>query len=139
MPLSRRHILYVEDHEDTREFVTLVLQQRNFQVTSCTTIANGVKLACENRFDLYLLDSWLPDGSGLELCKRIREFDGLTPILFYSAAAYEVDKEAALNCGAQGYLIKPTQNSDLCDIVSSLIDKAVLTRQPRAQEALSFT
>lgn len=124
MPINKHHILYIEDHEDTRELVTLVLRQRDFEVTSCTTIENGVKLACENSFDLYLLDSWLPDGSGLDLCRRIREFDGFTPILFYSAAAYEVDKELALKCGAQGYLTKPTQNSELCDLVSSLIDSS---------------
>ena len=124
MRINRDHILYIEDHEDTRELVTLVLQQKNYEVTTCGTMETGVKLAFENRFDLYLLDSWLPDGSGLDLCKRIREFDGLTPILFYSAAAYEVDKDLALECGAQGYLIKPTQNSELCDLVSVLIDRS---------------
>ncbi|PWT88100.1 MAG: hypothetical protein C5B55_13665 [Blastocatellia bacterium] len=120
----RRRILYIEDHEDTRELVTLVLRQKNFDVTTDSTIANGIKLAVEHNFDLYLLDSWLPDGSGLDLCKRIREFDTFTPILFYSAAAYEVDRDNALKSGAQGYLIKPSQTSDLCDMVASLIDKA---------------
>jgi DNA-binding response OmpR family regulator len=129
MPINKHHILYIEDHEDTRELVTLVLSQRDFEVTSCTTIESGVKLAYEKSFDLYLLDSWLPDGSGLELCKRIREFDGFTPILFYSAAAYEVDKELALKCGAQDYLTKPSQNSELCDLVSMLIAKSARTRR----------
>ena len=124
MRIDRHHILYIEDHEDTRELVTLVLQQKNYEVTTCATMETGVKLACENRFDLYLLDSWLPDGSGLDLCKKIREFDRFTPILFYSAAAFEVDKDLALECGAQGYLIKPSQNSELCDLVSLLIDKS---------------
>lgn len=126
MQINKHHILYIEDHEDTRELVTLVLRQRDFEVTSCTTIESGAKLAYENSFDLYLLDSWLPDGSGLDLCRRIREFDGITPILFYSAAAYEVDRELALKCGAQGYLIKPSQNSELCDVVSMLITESVL-------------
>jgi DNA-binding response OmpR family regulator len=83
-----------------------------------------VRLASEERFDLYLLDSWLPDGSGLDLCRRIRKFDPVTPIFFYSAAAYEADKNMALSAGAQAYLIKPSQTSELCDLVSSLIDKA---------------
>jgi DNA-binding response OmpR family regulator len=126
MPINKHHILYIEDHEDTRELVTLVLRQRDFEVTSCTTIESGLKLAYENRFDLYLLDSWLPDGSGLDLCRRIREFDGITPILFYSAAAYEVDRELALKSGAQGYLIKPSLNTELCDLVSMLITESVL-------------
>jgi two-component system, OmpR family, alkaline phosphatase synthesis response regulator PhoP len=129
MPMNKHHILYIEDHEDTRELVTLVLTQRDFEVTSCTTIENGVKLAYENSFDLYLLDSWLPDGSGLDLCRKIREFDRYTPILFYSAAAFEIDKELALRCGAQGYLIKPSQNSELCDLVSMLIAKSARSQR----------
>ena len=74
-----------------------------------------------NSYDLYLLDSWLPDGSGLDLCRKIREFDERTPILFYSAAA-EIDRELALSNGAQGYLTKPTLNTELCDLVSRLIN-----------------
>jgi DNA-binding response OmpR family regulator len=124
MPLNKHHILYIEDHEDTRELVTLVLRQRDYEVTTCPTIEIGMKLACEKAFDLYLLDSWLPDGSGLDLCRKIREFDEFTPILFYSAAAYEGDKELALKCGAQGYLTKPSQNSELCDLVSMLIEES---------------
>jgi DNA-binding response OmpR family regulator len=46
----------------------------------------------------------------------------LTPILFYSAAAYDADREDALNSGAQGYLIKPSQTSELCSLVSTLIN-----------------
>ena len=120
MPMKKQ-ILYVEDHEDTRELVSFVLAQQNYDVTTSSTIEHGVRLACENSYDLYLLDSWLPDGSGLELCRKIREFDLKTPIVFYSAAAYEMDRELALQSGAQGYLTKPTQNTELCDLVSSLM------------------
>ena len=124
MQLNKRRVLYVEDHEDTRELITIVLRQRDFEVANAHTVDLGVRLASEERFDLYLLDSWLPDGSGLDLCRRIRKFDPVTPILFYSAAAYEADKNMALGAGAQAYLIKPSQTSELCDLVSSLIDKA---------------
>ena len=124
MQLNKRRVLYVEDHEDTRELITIVLRQRDFEVANAHTVDLGVRLASEERFDLYLLDSWLPDGSGLDLCRRIRKFDQVTRILFYSAAAYEADKNMALGAGAQAYLIKPSQTSELCDLVSSLIDKA---------------
>jgi two-component system OmpR family response regulator len=115
-------VLYIEDHDDTRELVTLVLEQRSYEVVSGTTIESGVALAASQHFDLYLLDSWLPDGSGLDLCRQIREFDKATPILFYSAAAYEIDRDQALACGAQAYLVKPSQPSELCNLVSSLIE-----------------
>ena len=87
-----------------------------------STIETGLALARSQDFDLYVLDSWLPDGSGLDLCRRIREFDKVTPILFYSAAAYESDKDLAIGSGAQAYLIKPSQPSELCNLVVSLIE-----------------
>jgi two-component system OmpR family response regulator len=115
-------VLYIEDHEDTRELVTLVLEQRSYEVVTGSTIKSGVDLAGSQNFDLYLLDSWLPDGSGLDLCRQIREFDKATPIVFYSAAAYENDRSEALDSGAQAYLVKPSQPSELCNLVSSLIE-----------------
>jgi DNA-binding response OmpR family regulator len=115
-------VLYIEDHDDTREMVTLVLEQKSFEVVTGSTIESGVALAGDQSFDLYLLDSWLADGSGLDLCRRIREFDNETPILFYSAAAYEIDREQAIKSGAQAYLIKPSQPSELCNLVTSLIE-----------------
>ena len=117
-------VLYIEDHEDTRELVTLVLEQRSYEVVTGSTVKSGVALAGSQQFDLYLLDSWLPDGSGLELCKQIREFDKFTPILFYSAAAYESDRDLAIKSGAQAYLIKPSQPSDLCNLVTALIESS---------------
>ena len=119
---STPRVLYIEDHEDTRELVTLVLEQKNYEVVTGSTIENGVMLAGSQQFDLYLLDSWLPDGSGLDLCRQIRKFDKVTPILFYSAAAYEIDRDLALKCGAQAYLIKPSQPSELCNLVTSLVE-----------------
>ena len=133
MQSEKRRVLYIEDHEDTRELVTLLLSQKSFEVVTGTTIESGIALALAEKFDLYLLDSWLPDGSGMDLCRRIREFDQTTPILFYSAAAYASDQEMALQSGAQGYLTKPSQPSDLCRIVSELIEKSGgAVRQHRA-------
>ena len=116
-------VLYIEDHDDTRELVTLILEQKSIVVVTGSTIESGVALAGSQEFDLYLLDSWLPDGSGLDLCKQIREFDKATPILFYSAAAYEVDRDKAIKSGAQAYLIKPSQPAELCHLVSTLIER----------------
>jgi len=88
-----------------------------------STIESGVALAGSQHFDLYLLDSSLPDGSGVDLCRRIREFDKATPIVFYSAAAYEIDRDEAIKSGAQAYLVKPSHPSELCNLVTSLIER----------------
>ena len=124
MPNKTARILYIEDHEDTRELVTLLLAQKSYEVITGSTIKTGVALAGSESFDLYLLDSWLPDGSGLELCQQIRTFDKTTPILFYSAAAYAADHELALQSGAQAYLVKPSQPAELCELVTDLIERS---------------
>src|SRR5262249_46363983 len=78
-----------------------------YNVMFARDVEEGLRLARQLRFDLYILDNWLPDGSGVGLCRLIREFDPQTPILFYSAAAYLRDKQEALRAGAQAYFVKP--------------------------------
>ncbi|MDX6613883.1 MAG: two-component system, OmpR family, response regulator [Blastocatellia bacterium] len=130
METRQHHVLYIEDHLDTRELVTLVLAKCNYRVTTGSTLADGLNLAREHHFDLYMLDSWLPDGSGIDLCKSLREFDPSTPIMFFSGAAYESDKQTAINSGAQGYIIKPAHLDKLCSEVSKLIGMYPRKREP---------
>jgi two-component system, OmpR family, response regulator len=120
---SNRRVLYVDDHADTVEMVTLMLEAGGFEVLTRSNFQDGLKAASAQKFDLFLLDLWLPDGSGLDLCRKIREFDAKTPVVFYSAAAYEGDREAALDSGGQGYLIKPTDSLDLCARLFELLAK----------------
>lgn len=117
-------VLYIEDHDDTRELVRILLERQSYEIVTGATIKSGVALASSQQFDLYLIDSWLPDGSGVELCRQIRQFDKVTPILFYSAAAYESDRQQALASGVQAYLVKPSHTSDLYKLVASLIGPA---------------
>ena len=117
-------ILYVEDDQDTRELVALMLAGSNYKVVPAETHDDALLLARANQFDLYLIDNWLPGGSGIDLCKKLREFNSWTPILFYSGAAYERDKQQALDAGAQGYLVKPVDNDELIEEVSRIISEA---------------
>jgi two-component system OmpR family response regulator len=117
-------ILYVEDDPDTRELVALVLGQESHQVMLAKSMDEALLLARLMRFDLYILDNWMPGGSGIELCRRLREFDPVTPVLFYSGAAHDVDKIEALATGAQAYLTKPAHNEDLVEVVSRLISQS---------------
>jgi DNA-binding response OmpR family regulator len=119
-PLNPR-ILFVEDHEDTRELMALILRDFQYDVATAATINESLELAKSNQFNLFILDSWLIDGSGIDLCKQIRQFDDRTPILFYSGAAYEKDKYLAMSSGAQGYLIKPVEVPELLATIEGLI------------------
>jgi DNA-binding response OmpR family regulator len=118
---KRKHILLVEDKEDDRGIVEFKL--REYKLALAYDFDDGLRLARQGYFDLYILDNWLPGGSGIGLCRRIREFDPHTPILFYSAAAYDHDIQEALRSGAQAYLIKPVNIDEFGQMVARLISR----------------
>jgi len=118
--LSR--VLCVDDDEDAGEMLSLLLKSRRIEVTCAQSAAEAwlkIKAEC---FDLYLLDAWLPQLDGFEFCRQIREFDSNTPILFYSGAAYDADKQKGIAAGANAYLTKPDVEG-LIETISNLIAK----------------
>jgi len=117
-------ILVTEDHADTRDLLAFVLTKNNCKVMLADCTDQALYLAQTNSFDLYLLDNWIVGGSGITLCKQLREFDSTTPILFYSGAAYQSDKQEAFASGAQAYLVKPADNDELLETVRRLIIEA---------------
>lgn len=121
MATSKGRILCTDDNEDTRQLLILILTQSGYDVT-CTDDPNKVvELIKTKVFDLCLMDNWMPGLSGEDLCKRIREFDTETPILFYSGAAFDADKKRAREAGAQGYLVKPVLEDELTAEVERVI------------------
>jgi len=66
----------------------------------------------------------MPEISGLELCRRIRELDPQTPIVFYSGAAFERDRKKALECGASDYIVKPIEFDLLAERLKAAVDSA---------------
>jgi DNA-binding response OmpR family regulator len=128
MKFPTGRILYVEDDEDTRELVTYVLAKSDYKVIAAANGDDALMLARTNDFDLYVIDNWMSGGSGIDLCKKLREFDTRTPILFYSGAAYERDKQQAFAAGAQGYLIKPAGPDELIAEVTRIVSVASRTK-----------
>jgi CheY-like chemotaxis protein len=103
----RRRVLYVDDDEDSREMLSTLLRFSRIETKGVETAAQALSLIRAERFDLYLLEAWLPDLDGFELCRRMRAFDQHTPILFYSGAAYDADKKMGIEAGADAYVTKP--------------------------------
>ncbi len=91
MKAPQSRILLVEDHEDTCELVAYILMDSDYLVDTTSTIEAALKLVESQNYDLFIFDSTLPDGSGVELCRVVRKLDQLTPIVFYSGLAYEKD------------------------------------------------
>ena len=121
---SECHILFVEDDADTREMVCFVLERDGYKVTCAPTVAEALELVKQEKFDLYLLDSLLSDGTGVELCQLIRGFDPHTPVVFYSGSAYEADIKKALSAGAQDYLVKPCAIKELEETLDKHLEDA---------------
>jgi DNA-binding response OmpR family regulator len=117
-------VLYVEDHDDTRALMTMMLEHAGFKVIPAESAAQCLELAqtSDQRFDLYLLDHTFPDASGVSLCMLLREFDQTTPIIFYSSRALPQEKEAALKAGAQDYLVKPNDLFHVAQHVAKWIE-----------------
>lgn len=105
--LTRPRVLYADDNEDDCFMLSTMLGFSNIETKSANTIDEALKLAQAEQFDLYLLDTRFPEGSGLELCRQLREFNPQTPIVFYSGDAYEDDKAKGFAAGADAYLVKP--------------------------------
>lgn len=118
---KQERILYIEDHKDSREMLAEMLSYSGYTVATATTVADSLTLARRDRFDLYILDSRFPDGTGVDLCRRIRLFDPNTPIIFFSSAAYKHDIEAGIAAGAQAYLTKPTGIYLIVGVISRLL------------------
>jgi DNA-binding response OmpR family regulator len=104
---TRYRILYVDDHDDSRWMMKVLLEMWNYEVALAGAADEGLHLAQSEHFDLYLLDTHLPEESGFELCRRICGVCGHAPVVFISTAPYETDKDRGLQAGAIAYLTKP--------------------------------
>ncbi len=109
--LTHPRVLYADDNEDACLMLSTLLGLSNIETKSANTIDEALKLAQAEQFDLYLLDTRFPEGSGLELCRQLRKFNSRTPIVFYSGDAYEADKAKGLAAGADAYLVKPNTDT----------------------------
>jgi CheY-like chemotaxis protein len=107
MSRAKCRILCVDDHKDTSEMLTALLAQEDYKVVTAVTMEDALRLATSDKFDLYVLDKHLPDGSGLELCRKLEELNPSVPCMFYTGDAYEVQKREAMAAGAEAYVAKP--------------------------------
>jgi two-component system KDP operon response regulator KdpE len=99
-------ILIVEDEADIRRFVRMTLESEGHVVHEADGVKRGLIDAGTRRPDLVVLDLGLPDGDGVELIRDLRQWSAM-PVIVLSARSGEEDKIAALDAGADDYLVKP--------------------------------
>jgi len=100
-------ILYIDDHEDSSEMLKILLADEAYEVRSAVSIKEALQLVTIEKFDLYVLDRNLPDGSGLELCAMLSKATPGVPCIFYSGDAYDIHRLEAMAVGADVYVTKP--------------------------------
>ena len=99
-------VLIVDDERSIRRFLRVSLTAHQYQVFEASSGQEALLAVIANRPDIIILDLGLPDLDGIEVVRRLREWDQ-TPIIILSVREQETDKIAALDAGADDYLTKP--------------------------------
>src|SRR5689334_19027920 len=102
-------ILYVEDNPINAEIVRRTLTRSGYQILEAKNGANGIALALQEKPDLILLDINLPDINGVNVCARLKGYEGLShiPIIALTANAMHGDHQRYLAAGFDDYISKP--------------------------------
>ena len=121
--MSRGHILVVDDERSLREFLTILLEQEGYTVTTADTVANGIEQVVGGSFDLVMCDLKLPDGTGLEVLEAARKRQVESPFIIITAHTTPQHALEALRAGAAEYLSKPFNVEDLKLILSKILGR----------------
>lgn len=103
-------ILIIEDDAGLNRGICFALEQEGYEAVSARTLREGEMLFEKDAPDAVILDLNLPDGDGIEFCKKIRKMDGekqKTPVIMLTARDMEVDEIMGLTSGADDYITKP--------------------------------
>lgn len=102
-----QHIFLVEDDPEIAKLINLHFNTAEYQLTCCSAAGEALKKIAAEQFQLIILDVSLPDGNGLEICKKLRAADTQTPVMMLTCHGEEADKVLALELGADDYVTKP--------------------------------
>ncbi len=132
MTTQSRRILVVEDEKAIRDVVAAYLEREGFWVTPAADGQTALNEFSRRRFDLIVLDLMLPEVSGEEVCRRIRDVSDV-PIIMLTAKGEEEDRIAGLELGADDYLVKPFSPRELVARVRALLRRAHVTEEPQRE------
>ncbi len=114
-------LLIVEDDQIIGPRLVEVLQEEKYAVDLATDYEAGLASGLANDYDVIIIDWMLPDGSGVDLCRELREEKVTTPILVLTARSQLEDKVTGLDAGADDYLTKPFEVDELLARVRALL------------------
>jgi two-component system, OmpR family, response regulator RegX3 len=129
MAAGRRTVLMVEDETSITEPLSEALQREGFATEVARTAAAALESAARSLPDLVLLDVMLPDGSGYDVCRSLRD-QSQVPIIMLTARGEETDRIVGLELGADDYIVKPFSAREVAARI-----RAVLRRTGGGQTA----
>jgi DNA-binding response OmpR family regulator len=134
MALARPVVLVLDDDRATRELVREVLEEQGYTVEGAASGATGQARLEAGGIDLMVLDKWLPDRDGLDVCRWVRTRErgnrAHLPIIVLSAAIEEDDPAALEHTGADAYVAKPFDIDSLVAHVRASLPPASLPPTP---------
>ncbi|MBI5490377.1 MAG: response regulator [Deltaproteobacteria bacterium] len=130
-------VLIVEDEPEVRRFLRTALDVQGFRVVEAATAKEGLAAATTYNPEVILLDLGLPDGDGIEITRKVREWSRV-PIIVISARGREDDKVGALDAGADDYLTKPFGVNELLARVRVALRHAVQSASPGGDPVLEI-
>ncbi len=121
--MSDPRVLLVDDSTATRAFARAALEASGFDVTVAATGFEALKVLPRARFDLIVTDINMPDITGLELIRHVRESaaHGKVPLIVISTDGAERDRERGMRLGASAYLVKPFTPDALVELARRLL------------------
>jgi two-component system, OmpR family, alkaline phosphatase synthesis response regulator PhoP len=117
----KERILIVEDEQALRSTLSVRLKGEGYVVDTANDATDGFEKATGSPFDLIILDVMLPDRSGFDVCRDIRQAGLATPILFLSARHQMTDKVIGLRLGGDDYVTKPFKAAELVARIEVLL------------------
>ena len=116
-------ILLLEDDLGLIDGLIFALEKNGFEVAVVRTITEAATVVLEQKFDILLLDLTLPDGSGFEICKKVRKTSNV-PIIFLTASDEEVNIVMGLDIGGDDYITKPFRLNELISRINALLRRS---------------
>jgi len=135
---SKMRILIVEDEKKIADSLRKNFNDEGFDTKVCFDGSDALEVISKEKFDLILLDWRLPEITGVEVCKRIRNANNRTPVILLTALSNISNKVEALNCGADDYITKPFSFEEVLARVNALIRRYKLSQNMIEFEKMSL-
>lgn len=121
--INKTKILVVEDNKSIIDGLEYLLQKEGFDAVIVNSKNQAISYIRNNEYDMFLLDVELPDGTGFEICKQLRNVTE-KPIIFITARAEESNIVYGLDIGADDYITKPFGNNELISRIKSVLRRS---------------